>query len=167
MLKGRCCVLFRDLQVMLLRPQRQTEAPGNNNNSTGDPNSNQYLQTEARRLQRWNSGASEDPVLEIPVTEKRDERFSFISYAEGTPVCRICFQGPEQVRSEYFLSLVRFPNWVLAVCGVGMFSPLSPTPECLCGFFLRSKEGGTVATKKVLCEVCMFSSRLRGLSPGL
>ncbi|XP_062862502.1 membrane associated ring-CH-type finger 4b [Trichomycterus rosablanca] len=85
MLKGRCCVLFRDLQVMLL---------SNNNNSTGDQNGNRYLQTESQRLQ------PEDPVLEIPVAElskeKRDDRFSFISYAEGTPVCRICFQGPEQ-----------------------------------------------------------------------
>lgn len=87
MLKGRCCcVLFRDLQVLLLRDMsghRDTEAPS----------------TQTR--------ATEDSVLDTAVAElskdKRDERFSFISYAEGTPVCRICFQGPEQVHfSEPF-----------------------------------------------------------------
>ncbi|KAI5618621.1 membrane-associated ring finger (C3HC4) 4 [Silurus asotus] len=80
MLKGRCCcVLFRDLQVLLLRDMsghRDTEAPSTQSHST------------------------EDSVLDTTVAElskdKRDERFSFISYAEGTPVCRICFQGPEQ-----------------------------------------------------------------------
>lgn len=83
MLKGRCCcVLFRDLQVLLLRDMsghRDTEAPSTQSRTT------------------------EDSVLDTAVAElskdKRDERFSFISYAEGTPVCRICFQGPEQVHS--------------------------------------------------------------------
>lgn len=82
MLKGRCCcVLFRDLQVLLLRDMsghRDTEGPGTQSRSTED-------------------SVLDTAVAELP-KDKRDERFSFISYAEGTPVCRICFQGPEQVR---------------------------------------------------------------------
>uniref|UniRef100_A0A4W4H2I5 RING-type E3 ubiquitin transferase n=1 Tax=Electrophorus electricus TaxID=8005 RepID=A0A4W4H2I5_ELEEL len=122
MLKGRCCFLFNDLKVLLLRPQTPGDPPPALGPMSGQtPTNNNTLR--AHRLQHWNTPSTEDAVgtelqkdttgwsgtaTELSgalhssystdefVKDKRDERFSFISYAEGTPVCRICFQGPEQ-----------------------------------------------------------------------
>ncbi|XP_076858654.1 E3 ubiquitin-protein ligase MARCHF4-like [Brachyhypopomus gauderio] len=131
MLKGRCCFLFNDLKVLLLRPQTSGDHPGPMSGQThhnSEVNSYSCVASNnntlrAHRLQHWNTPSTEDAVgtelqkdtagwsdttTELSgalrnsfstdefVKDKRDERFSFISYAEGTPVCRICFQGPEQ-----------------------------------------------------------------------
>ncbi|XP_072541135.1 membrane associated ring-CH-type finger 4b isoform X1 [Salminus brasiliensis] len=124
MLKGRCCVLFSDLKVLLLRPQaslvpQATQAPqtppvlspmsgpsATHRESEGNPCSCAANNNNTSfRLQHWSVPSTDCPVgpetqrttaAEEFSKDKRDERFSFISYAEGTPVCRICFQGPEQ-----------------------------------------------------------------------
>uniref|UniRef100_A0A4W4H6G3 RING-type E3 ubiquitin transferase n=1 Tax=Electrophorus electricus TaxID=8005 RepID=A0A4W4H6G3_ELEEL len=136
MLKGRCCFLFNDLKVLLLRPQTPGDPPPALGPMSGqtptrhESEVNSYScvasnnnTLRAHRLQHWNTPSTEDAVgtelqkdttgwsgtaTELSgalhssystdefVKDKRDERFSFISYAEGTPVCRICFQGPEQ-----------------------------------------------------------------------
>ncbi|KAG9271654.1 E3 ubiquitin-protein ligase MARCH4 [Astyanax mexicanus] len=122
MLKGRCCVLFSDLKLLLLRPQasqvpqaQQTppvlspmsgppdtrrESEGNQCSCAANNNNTSF------RLQHWSVPSTECPVgpetqkptaaEDFSKRDKHDERFSFISYAEGVPVCRICFQGPEQ-----------------------------------------------------------------------
>ncbi|KAL7882044.1 hypothetical protein AOLI_G00088930 [Acnodon oligacanthus] len=127
MLKGRCCVLFSDLKVLLLRPQASqvpqaqqapqvpqappvvspmSGPPATRCESEGNPCSCAANNNNTSfRLQHWSIPSTEGAVgpdtprataAEDFSKDKRDERFSFISYAEGTPVCRICFQGPEQ-----------------------------------------------------------------------
>ncbi|KAI7808351.1 membrane-associated ring finger C3HC4 4 [Triplophysa rosa] len=111
MLKSRCCVLFGDLKVLLLRPQANT-SPMSGQTAPYASHDNNSLR--AHRLRHWSTPSTEDAigqegpadgsgwtgaVAEEFLKDRRDDRFSFISYAEGTPVCRICFQGPEQVHA--------------------------------------------------------------------
>lgn len=112
MLKSRCCVLFSDLKVFLLRPQANTSPMSGQTAKIAPYASHNNNSLRAHRLRHWSTPSTEDAIgPEVPADEsgwtgavaddflkdRRDERFSFISYAEGTPVCRICFQGPEQV----------------------------------------------------------------------
>jgi len=113
MLKSRCCFLFRDLKVFLLGPQDHT-SPMSGQTARISPYASEKNNTlRAHRLRDWSAPSTEDSAgLEAPEggsgwtgpavadefsKDRREDRFSFISYAEGTPVCRICFQGPEQV----------------------------------------------------------------------
>ncbi|XP_016108948.1 E3 ubiquitin-protein ligase MARCH4-like [Sinocyclocheilus grahami] len=111
MLKSRCCVLFSDLKVFLLGPQAPTKPMSGETARISPYASDNNNTLRAHRLRHWSTPSTEDPVgpeeaadgsgwtgpaaEEFP-KDRRDDRFSFISYAEGTPVCRICFQGPEQ-----------------------------------------------------------------------
>uniref|UniRef100_A0A671PEU0 RING-type E3 ubiquitin transferase n=1 Tax=Sinocyclocheilus anshuiensis TaxID=1608454 RepID=A0A671PEU0_9TELE len=111
MLKSRCCVLFSDLKVFLLGPQAPTNPMSGQTARISPYASDNNNTLRAHRLRHWSTPSTEDPVgpeeavdgsgwtgpaaEEFP-KDRRDDRFSFISYAEGTPVCRICFQGPEQ-----------------------------------------------------------------------
>lgn len=112
MLKSRCCVLFGDLKVFLLRPQANTSPMSGQTAGIAPYASHNNNSVRAHRLQHWSTPSTEDAtgqegpadgsgwtgaVAEEFLKDRRDDRFSFISYAEGTPVCRICFQGPEQV----------------------------------------------------------------------
>ncbi|XP_056611058.1 membrane associated ring-CH-type finger 4b [Triplophysa dalaica] len=111
MLKSRCCVLFGDLKVFLLRPQANTSPMSGQTAGIAPYASHNNNSVRAHRLQHWSTPSTEDAtgqegpadgsgwtgaVAEEFLKDRRDDRFSFISYAEGTPVCRICFQGPEQ-----------------------------------------------------------------------
>ncbi|XP_048050678.1 membrane associated ring-CH-type finger 4 [Megalobrama amblycephala] len=111
MLKSRCCVLFSDLKVFLLGPQAHT-SPMSGQTARISPYASDNNNTlRAHRLRHWSTPSTEDAAgpeaaadgsgwtgaaAEEFSKDRRDDRFSFISYAEGTPVCRICFQGPEQ-----------------------------------------------------------------------
>ncbi|XP_077071972.1 membrane associated ring-CH-type finger 4b [Siphateles boraxobius] len=112
MLKSRCCVLFRDLKVFLLGPQDHT-SPMSGQTARISPYASENNNTlRAHRLRDWSTPSTEDSagpeapeggsgwtgpaVADEFSKDRREDRFSFISYAEGTPVCRICFQGPEQ-----------------------------------------------------------------------
>lgn len=138
MLKSRCCVLFSDLKVLLLRPpaptapppptltpmigqaneRRESGAHSHANNNTLNIRVNQPASWHAPQVEGVvvTEGLRETPVwteasaAEVPSEAfhfrdspddypKREERFSLISCTSGirTPVCRICFQGPEQV----------------------------------------------------------------------
>ncbi|KTG40985.1 hypothetical protein cypCar_00024939 [Cyprinus carpio] len=115
MLKSRCCVLFSDLKVFLLGPQAPTNPMSGQTARISPFASDNNNTVRAHRLRHWSTPSTEDAVGpeeaahgsawtgaaadELP-KDRRDDRFSFISYAEGTPVCRICFQGPEQRRSR-------------------------------------------------------------------
>ncbi|XP_026073186.1 E3 ubiquitin-protein ligase MARCH4-like isoform X1 [Carassius auratus] len=106
MLKSRYCVLFSDLKVFLLGPQAPTN-PMSGQTARISPYAKDNNNTlRAHRLRDWSAPSTEEEAAdgcawtgaaaeEFP-KDRRDDRFSFISYAEGTPVCRICFQGPEQ-----------------------------------------------------------------------
>lgn len=111
MLKSRCCVLFSDLKVFLLRPQANTSPMSGQKARIAPYASHNNNSLRAHRLRHWSTPSTEDAIgPELPadgsgwtgaaadefLKDRRNERFSFISYAEGTPVCRICFQGPEQ-----------------------------------------------------------------------
>uniref|UniRef100_A0A673IYP7 RING-type E3 ubiquitin transferase n=1 Tax=Sinocyclocheilus rhinocerous TaxID=307959 RepID=A0A673IYP7_9TELE len=107
MLKSRCCVLFSDLKVFLLGPQAPTNPMSGQTARVSPFASDNNNTLRAHRLRHWSTPSTEDAEAaadgswtgaaaeEFP-KDRRDDRFSFISYAEGTPVCRICFQGPEQ-----------------------------------------------------------------------
>ncbi|XP_073769411.1 E3 ubiquitin-protein ligase MARCHF4-like [Danio rerio] len=111
MLKSRCCVLFSDLKVFLLGPQAPT-SPMSGQASRISPYASDNNNTlRAHRLRDWSGASTEDSAgadaaaggsgwtgaaAEEFSRDRKDDRFSFISYAEGTPVCRICFQGPEK-----------------------------------------------------------------------
>ncbi|TRY66196.1 hypothetical protein DNTS_028306 [Danionella cerebrum] len=102
MFKNRCCLLFRDFKVHLLGPQHPTNSmSGQVDKFCPDPPDNSHS-SRAHRLRDWSSPSVEEPpvveaeVVEVSRDRRFDDRFSFISYAEGTPVCRICFQGPEK-----------------------------------------------------------------------
>lgn len=118
MLKSRCCVLLGDLRVLLLGPpapptpmsgQASDEAsapvPDNNNTlagagAAGAPGGERPVAgwvdaAELSAALRGCSSSSDDCSK-----GKLEERFSLNSYTESgfrTPVCRICFQGPEHV----------------------------------------------------------------------
>ncbi|KAA0715414.1 E3 ubiquitin-protein ligase MARCH4 [Triplophysa tibetana] len=111
MLKSRCCVLFGDLKVFLLRPQANTSPMSGQTAGVAPYASHNNNSVRAHRLRHWSTPSTEDAtgqegpadgsgwtgaVAEEFLKDRKDDRFSFISYAEGTPVCRICFQGPEQ-----------------------------------------------------------------------
>uniref|UniRef100_A0A8C2QAC2 Membrane-associated ring finger (C3HC4) 4 n=1 Tax=Cyprinus carpio TaxID=7962 RepID=A0A8C2QAC2_CYPCA len=119
MLKSRCCVLFSDLKVFLLGPQAPTNPMSGQTARISPFASDNNNTLRAHRLRHWSIPSTEDSeaaadgswsgaaVEEFP-KDRRDDRFSFISYAEGTPVCRICFQGPEQVETNPTHMLVRY-----------------------------------------------------------
>ncbi|KAL4609011.1 E3 ubiquitin-protein ligase MARCH4-like [Arapaima gigas] len=141
MVKGRCCVLFSDLKVFLLRPPGPTASPpppffpmsgadaenrangvagagtvAHNNNSlintpqaggwtapsTGGAAGDEegggaegWSSTAAERLGTLDCSSSSDDLTK----EKSEERLSLTSCTDSgvrTPLCRICFQGPEQ-----------------------------------------------------------------------
>lgn len=120
MLKSRCCVLFSDLKVFLLGPQAHT-SPMSGQTARISPYASDNNNTlRAHRLRHWSTPSTEDAAgpeaaadgsgwtgaaAEEFSKDRRDDRFSFISYAEGTPVCRICFQGPEQVHNNPILKI--------------------------------------------------------------
>ncbi|XP_029557848.1 E3 ubiquitin-protein ligase MARCH4 [Salmo trutta] len=138
MLKSRCCVLFGDLKVLLLRPPAPvtvsipttghipdshvvpSEVSVTDNNTLtahqgqGDvwtaPPPGGASGPERDRLagvSGWVDAAATEPseVLHCSSSsdswakDKLEQRFSLCSYSESgsirTPVCRICFQGPE------------------------------------------------------------------------
>ncbi len=129
--KGRCCVLFSDLKVFLLRPPAPSESPpaftpmnelngdGNATSSATDSNSfaNGHYQpvageaADTRGSEDWTHGGADSPRTpdccsssEDCSKEKLDERLSLNSCTDSgirTPLCRICFQGPEQVKSQH------------------------------------------------------------------
>ncbi|XP_051998035.1 E3 ubiquitin-protein ligase MARCHF4-like [Xyrauchen texanus] len=154
MLKSRCCVLLSELKLFLLRPPAPTGPMSGQTNRippfAASDNSNTL---RAHRLRHWSTPSTEDsvgleavtdgsgwtgtaedlyPVADEFSMDRRDERFSFISYAEGTPVCRICFQGPEQgellspcrcsgsVRSTHHPCLIKWiserGSWTCELC---------------------------------------------------
>ncbi|XP_066543785.1 E3 ubiquitin-protein ligase MARCHF4 [Amia ocellicauda] len=144
LLKGRCCVLFGDLKVFLLRPPapsapppspppmigRDPDNPANGapgassvaDNSTltraprtegwtappagGASGPEEEEEEEDERAEAWAGAAPEQSVSLVSSTSsddfskgKSDERLSVGSGTDSgirTPVCRICFQGPEQ-----------------------------------------------------------------------
>ncbi|XP_051558495.1 E3 ubiquitin-protein ligase MARCHF4 [Myxocyprinus asiaticus] len=122
--KGGCCVLLSDLKVFLLRPPAPSASPpaltpmnelnaeGNAASSATESNSlanGHYQPTgwtptgeaeDTRETEDWTHrtldccSSSEDCSK-----EKVDERLSLNSCTDSgvrTPLCRICFQGPEQ-----------------------------------------------------------------------
>ncbi|XP_028847242.1 E3 ubiquitin-protein ligase MARCH4 [Denticeps clupeoides] len=105
MLKSRCCVLLGDLKLLFFRPPPPAPTPmigqraepgvtehGNNNTLVrAGPQAEAAAGTDAS-CDAFHFACSPD---DFP---KREERFSLISCTSGirTPVCRICFQGPEQ-----------------------------------------------------------------------
>ncbi|CAL1582371.1 unnamed protein product [Knipowitschia caucasica] len=121
MLKSRCCVLLADLRVLLLAPMSSQATPNhvpgvpvpdNNNTVTQSP----QQQPAGERAAQDTAGASGSAGVWVDAAElsaalrghssssddcskgKLEERFSLTSYTESgfrTPVCRICFQGPE------------------------------------------------------------------------
>lgn len=112
MLKSRCCVLLGDLRVLLLGPPTpllpplQTPMSGHAvpSHDNGGPDNNNTL----TRSQRHSVDAAELSAALRGCSSSSDdcskgkleERFSLTSYTESgfrTPVCRICFQGPEHV----------------------------------------------------------------------
>ncbi|XP_038838802.1 E3 ubiquitin-protein ligase MARCHF4-like [Salvelinus namaycush] len=136
MLKSRCCVLFGDLKVLLLRPLTPALIPmtGHIPDSHGVPSDVSVPDDntltahqgpgdiwtapppggasgpERDRLaggSGWVDVAAAEPsgVLHCSSSsdswakDKLEQRFSMCSYSESgsirTPVCRICFQGPE------------------------------------------------------------------------
>lgn len=146
MQKGRCCVLFSDLKVFLLRPPTPSAPPpalplmsGQNteshvtdgaverNNSsteatessngclhhpagwTEHPSSREDVGTKEEMGGEWESTTVElTGTLECGSSsedcskEKYDDRTSLNSCTDSgvrSPLCRICFQGPEQVSS--------------------------------------------------------------------
>lgn len=110
----RCRVLFSDLKALLLRPP-PPPAPSAMN---GAPSSHAASPAERTRdeddaaaatVAEWagdaERGATESPdggsSSEDCTKEKLDERASLESCTESgarTPLCRICFQGADQVR---------------------------------------------------------------------
>lgn len=138
MLKSRCCVLFGDLKVLLLRPPSAvtvslpmtghvpdshgvpSDISGPDDNTLtahqgpGDirtaPPPGGASGPERDRLaggSGWVDAAEPPGVLHCSSSsdswakDKLEQRFSLCSYSESgslrTPVCRICFQGPETV----------------------------------------------------------------------
>lgn len=134
--KGRCCVLFSDLKVFLLRPPAPSASPpafipmnelngdGNATSSATDSNSlaNGHYQpvageaADTQGSEDWtHSGVDSPRTLDCCSSsedcskEKLDERLSLNSCTDSgarTPLCRICFQGPEQVRSPHAVTLL-------------------------------------------------------------
>ncbi|XP_016132579.1 E3 ubiquitin-protein ligase MARCH4-like [Sinocyclocheilus grahami] len=124
--KGRCCVLFSDLKVFLLRPPAPSASPpaftpmneinaeGNATSSATERNSlaNGHYQpvageaVDTRGSEDWSHSGVDSPRTldccsssEDCSKEKLDERLSLNSCTDSgvrTPLCRICFQGPEQ-----------------------------------------------------------------------
>ncbi|XP_042162772.1 membrane associated ring-CH-type finger 4 [Oncorhynchus tshawytscha] len=136
MLKSRCCVLFGDLKVLLLRPPSPvavlipmtghvpdshgvpSDVSGPDNNTLMAHQGPGDIRTApppggASGLERdrlaggsgWVDAAEPSGVLHCSSSsdswakDKLEQRFSLCSYSESgslrTPVCRICFQGPE------------------------------------------------------------------------
>lgn len=146
MQKGRCCVLFSDLKVFLLRPPTPSAPPPalplmsvqnteshvtagaverNNSSAEATESSNGCLHNPAGCTEHLSSRedvgtkeemggeAWESTMVESPDNldcgsfsedyskEKYDDRTSMFSCTDSgvrSPLCRICFQGPEQVR---------------------------------------------------------------------
>lgn len=135
MLKSRCCVLFGDLKVLLLRTPTPVSIPTTGHipdshvvpSEVSVPDNNTLTAHEGQRdvwtapppgaangperdrLSGWVDAAATEPseVLHCSgssdswAKDKLEQRFSLCSYSESgsirTPVCRICFQGPETV----------------------------------------------------------------------
>ncbi|XP_045560371.1 membrane associated ring-CH-type finger 4b [Salmo salar] len=133
MLKSRCCVLFGDLKVLLLRTPTPVSIPTTGHipdshvvpSEVSVPDNNTLTAHEGQRdvwtapppgaangperdrLSGWVDAAATEPseVLHCSgssdswAKDKLEQRFSLCSYSESgsirTPVCRICFQGPE------------------------------------------------------------------------
>ncbi|KAJ0070348.1 hypothetical protein NL108_007708 [Boleophthalmus pectinirostris] len=121
MLKSRCCVLLGDLRVLLLAPM-SSQATASHEPGVTVPDNNNTLtrshqqQPAGDRAALATAGASGPAGVWVDAAElsaalrghssssddcskgKLEERFSLTSYTESgfrTPVCRICFQGPE------------------------------------------------------------------------
>lgn len=141
MVKSRCCVLFSDLKVFLLRPpgppasqpsflpmsapDTETHANGvadNNNTLINTPQADGWTAPPAGGAtaddasvgaEGWSSSAAErSATLDCSSSsddlakEKSEERLSLTSCTDSgvrTPLCRICFQGPEQVCTRFTL----------------------------------------------------------------
>eukprot|EP00063_Salmo_salar_P046457 XP_014021292.1 PREDICTED: E3 ubiquitin-protein ligase MARCH4-like isoform X3 [Salmo salar] len=137
MLKSRCCVLFGDLKVLLLRTPTPVSIPTTGHipdshvvpSEVSVPDNNTLTAHEGQRdvwtapppgaangperdrLSGWVDAAATEPseVLHCSgssdswAKDKLEQRFSLCSYSESgsirTPVCRICFQGPETWQS--------------------------------------------------------------------
>uniref|UniRef100_A0A3Q2Y9V3 RING-type E3 ubiquitin transferase n=1 Tax=Hippocampus comes TaxID=109280 RepID=A0A3Q2Y9V3_HIPCM len=87
MLKSRCCVLLSDLRLLLLGPPAPPPPP------PLSPMNGQATQSREPGVAERGTPSSDDCSK-----GKLEERFSLTSYTESgfrTPVCRICFQGPE------------------------------------------------------------------------
>ncbi|CAB1346837.1 unnamed protein product, partial [Coregonus sp. 'balchen'] len=132
MLKNRCCVLFGDLKVLLLRPPAPVTIPipmtGHipDSRETGVPSDvsipdNDTLRAHQGPGDKWTapapggaSGLERDRPGWVDATaaepsgilhcsssskDRLEQRFSLCSYGDSggirSPVCRICFQGPE------------------------------------------------------------------------
>ncbi|XP_048857813.1 membrane associated ring-CH-type finger 4 [Brienomyrus brachyistius] len=134
MVKSRCCVLFSDLKVFLLRPPgppasqpsflpmsgpdtetHANEVADNNNTLINAPQADGWTAPPAESAtaddasggaEGWSSSAAErSATLDCSSSsdelakEKSEERLSLSSCTDSgvrTPLCRICFQGPEQ-----------------------------------------------------------------------
>ncbi|KAJ8350028.1 hypothetical protein SKAU_G00251580 [Synaphobranchus kaupii] len=138
MLKSRCCLLFSDLKVLLLRPPPPSAPPalipmsGQNTDGhangamgatsgvdgyppinappsegwTAQPTGGAVQIDEDRATEVWSAEAAEQQgSLDCSSSsddcpkEKSEERLSLNSCTDSgirTPLCRICFQGPEQ-----------------------------------------------------------------------
>lgn len=109
----RCRVLFSDLKALLLRPPPSPPpAPSAMNGAPSAQDASPAERTrdeDASAAAEW-AGEAERSVTESPdggsssedcSKEKLDERASLESCTESgtrTPLCRICFQGADQVR---------------------------------------------------------------------
>ncbi|XP_036397104.1 E3 ubiquitin-protein ligase MARCHF4-like [Megalops cyprinoides] len=131
MLKGRCCVLFSDLKVFLLRPPTPSAPPpafipmsgqsaeGHARSADSSALTNPARPEgfsvqltggavgvdENRATEGWSGAAAQPGTLDCSSSsddcskEKTEERLSLTSCTDSgvrTPLCRICFQGPEQ-----------------------------------------------------------------------
>ncbi|XP_061698024.1 membrane associated ring-CH-type finger 4b [Syngnathoides biaculeatus] len=111
MLKSRCCVLLGDLRLLLLGPPMSGQATQSREPGVaerGTPPAATAASAGAERgpaVPGWVDAAELSAALRGCSSSsddcskgKLEERFSLTSYTESgfrTPVCRICFQGPE------------------------------------------------------------------------
>ncbi|XP_068602599.1 membrane associated ring-CH-type finger 4b [Brachionichthys hirsutus] len=118
MLKSHCCVLLGDLRVLLLGPPAPPtplnpmsgQTTGNDETGVAVPDNNKSALTRSQQPEAgagpgWVDAAELSAALRGCSSSsddcskgKLEERYSLTSYTESgfrTPVCRICFQGPE------------------------------------------------------------------------
>ncbi|KAM8858009.1 membrane associated ring-CH-type finger 4b isoform 1-T2 [Synchiropus picturatus] len=124
MLKNRCCVLLSDLRLLLLGPPptplasptpMSGQASESHEAGAADPDNNNTLTRGHQGSEEQSGAPAAAPCADAAELAsaprgcssssddcskgKPEERFSLTSYTESgfrTPVCRICFQGPEQ-----------------------------------------------------------------------